>query len=144
MKKRLKRLVRSNIKQDIMDYLSTEDGAYFGDLVMNMDESQIDILEHLIQLKKKGLIYKDTKGGRFRINKEYQTKQNSDSKKKDGKKSPKKGKGKKKKDGPSVIDEMNEFAKNTRERVTKKDNEISINKQVPEEQKVSNQKKKKK
>lgn len=145
MKKKLKKLTGKKIKNDIMDYLATEDGAFFGDLVMNMDENKITILEHLIKLKKKGLIYKDDGGGMFRINEE-KAKRSSGTKKKTKKKTSrskeKKETGKKQKH--QLVEEMNEFSKAMKEGQEDADNEIAINKQAPQEQKVKHQVKKRK
>ena len=133
MKKRqVRNILKNEVKKDILDFLMTEDGAYFGDLVMNMDQTQINILEHLIELKKMGWIYKDKGGGRFRINEEYCSKRKIH----DG--TGLKGREK------SIIDELNSFAEATRSKEGDADNEIAINKLAPGEQKVEQNKRKKK
>lgn len=133
-KKEIKNILKSEVKKDILDFLMTEDGAYYGDMVMSMDENQLTILEHLIELKKMGWIYKDTKGGRFRINEQYFIKRNTPSKE---------GKPLSKRDW-TIIDELNHFSETTRAKEKDVDNEISINKLSPGEQKVKVKKSKEK
>jgi DNA-binding transcriptional ArsR family regulator len=133
-KKEIKNIFKSEVKKDILDFLMTEDGAYFGDLVMNMEENQLTILEHLIELKKMGWIYKDTEGGRFRINDEYFAKRKAPLK--EGKRLSSRER--------TIIDELNQFSETTRAKEKEVDNEISINKLSPGEQKVEGKKSRKK
>ena len=114
-------------KQEILDFLQTQNGAYYGDLVMELDSDTLTILEHLIELKKMGMVYKDHRGGKFRIREDLYKKR---------RRSPKALKEDKYGEW-EVVEEMNQFSKKTRRQVKKADNEISINKQIPGEQQVS-------
>jgi DNA-binding transcriptional ArsR family regulator len=134
-KKKIKNMLKNPVKKDIMDFLLTENGAYFGDLVMNMDESQLVILEHLIELKKMGWIYKDDSGGRFRINEDYFLKMSTGEKRKRSNKPVQEW---------TIVDELNHFAESTRARELQVDNEISLNKRSPREQKIDKHNSKKK
>lgn len=119
-------------KQEILDFLQTRDGAYYGDLVMELDSDTLTILEHLIELKKMGMVYKDHRGGKFRIREDQHIKR---------RRSP--ASLKEDKYGEwEVVEEMNQFSTKTRKQVKKVDNEISLNKQVPGEQQVSHVSKK--
>ena len=114
-------------KHEILDFLQTSNGAYYGDLVMELDRDTLTILEHLIELKKMGMVYKDHRGGKFRIREDQHIKRRR----------PPKALEEDKYGEWEVVEEMNQFSKKTRRSVKKVDNEISINKQVPGEQKVN-------
>jgi DNA-binding transcriptional ArsR family regulator len=133
-KRNIKRILKSPVKKEILEFLMTENGAFYGDLVMKMTENQLTILEHLIELKRLGYIYKEERGGRFRINDDYFVKR-IDSK----------GKVFKNEEGGewTIIDEINAFSAAMRSRENKIDNEISINKLVTREQKIGKNKEKK-
>lgn len=133
-KKNIRKILKNPVKKEILDYLLTEDGAYYGDLVMSLDENQLTILENLIELKRMGWIYKDTDGGRFRLNEEYFSKR-TDPEKQFGSDSERLT--------WTVVDEMNSFAEKTNPKPdeAEADNEINIDKKAPKAQKVNQNKK---
>lgn len=55
------------INKEILEFLETSHGAYFGNLVMELNEDTLTLLEHLIELKRQGLVYKDSDGGKFKL-----------------------------------------------------------------------------
>lgn len=59
---------KDDIKKEILAFLNSEDGAYFGNMVMELNEDALTLLEHLIELKRQGLVYKDSDGGKFKLN----------------------------------------------------------------------------
>jgi len=130
-------------KKSILEFLSTHQGAFYGDLVMGLDEDTLTILENLIALKKMGLVYKDDDGGRFRINEDYDIKRTAGT----GKASrPARRKKPTAAADPAetrnaLIREMNEYSEDMHEKNKKKDQaEPTINKQVPREQRVKRKK----
>lgn len=119
----MKSKVRKKIDQKILEFLKSSDGAYYGNLIMELDEDTLTILEQLISLKKQGLVYKDNDGGKFRVKNKPELK-------------PEESPGEDKNKERDVVSEMNSFSDSTHKRQKKIDNEISINKQIPNEQKV--------
>ncbi|MCB2220417.1 MAG: hypothetical protein KQI35_08485 [Bacteroidetes bacterium] len=56
------------IKKEILEYLDREeDGAFYGDIVMNLNRPKYTVLKHILELKEAGLVEKDSDGGRFNI-----------------------------------------------------------------------------
>lgn len=123
---KIKNIPGNKIKKEILEFLDSEDGAFYGNLVMELDEDTLTILEHLIELKKMGLVYKDHRGGKFRINDDFNIKR-----------MPSKKSRREDKEGEwEVVEEINQFSKATRKRTKKADNNTSLNKPTPGEQKV--------
>jgi DNA-binding transcriptional ArsR family regulator len=58
---------KDDVKKEILAFLNSEDGAYFGNLVMELNEDALTLLEHLIELKRQGMVYKDNDGGKFKL-----------------------------------------------------------------------------
>ncbi|MDT8393262.1 MAG: hypothetical protein RQ761_05435 [Bacteroidales bacterium] len=114
---------RKKINKKIIEFLKSTNGAYYGNLIMELDEDTLSILEQLISLKKQGLVYKDNDGGKFRVKNSHKLKSEETQ-------------GEDKNAEWDVVDEMNSFSKSAHKKEKKIDNEISINKQVPNEQKV--------
>ena len=63
----MSRKKKDDIKKDILAFLNSEDGAYYGNMVMELNEDALTLLEHLIELKRQGLVYKDKDGGKFKL-----------------------------------------------------------------------------
>lgn len=116
-------MIDNNLNRKIIEFIMKEDGAFYGNLVMELDEDPQTILEHLIHLKKKGLVFKDLDGGKFRLSGDAAPGTEHASGEGAGEKW-------------DIVDEINRFSEKTYRRDAKVDNEISINKQVPGEQKV--------
>ena len=55
------------VKRKIIKMLRKEDGAFFGEIVMNLKKSQGKTLYHLLDLKSRGIIYKDSDGGKYKL-----------------------------------------------------------------------------
>lgn len=125
----MKSKVRKKIDKKILEFLKSSDGAYYGNLIMELDEDTLTILEQLISLKKQGLVYKDNDGGKFRVKKNLKQKSEEVT-------------GEDKNAEWDVVGEMNSFSDSAHKREKKIDNEISINKLIPNEQKVKPKKSK--
>ena len=63
----MKANIQNNVVRKIMEILHSQDGAFYGNLVMKIDEDKQTVLEHLIHMKQQGMIFKDSDGGKFRI-----------------------------------------------------------------------------
>jgi DNA-binding IclR family transcriptional regulator len=55
------------VEKEILDYIEKNDGVFFGGIAQRLRLPNKEILQHLLDLKSKGLIYKDKDGGRFKI-----------------------------------------------------------------------------
>jgi DNA-binding IclR family transcriptional regulator len=55
------------IKKEILEVIEKNKGAYYGHLVREIRQPQSQILEHLLELKAEGLVYKDNDGGQFKM-----------------------------------------------------------------------------
>lgn len=68
MIQKTKELLMHPIKKEILEYLDREeDGAFYGDIVMNLNRPKYTVLKHILELKEAGLVEKDSDGGRFNI-----------------------------------------------------------------------------
>lgn len=59
----------TKIKRDILHYLKTHNGAYFGDIVQHLDYSANKLMKTIIALKQKGKVFKDNNGGQYKLTK---------------------------------------------------------------------------
>ena len=55
------------IKRDILKYIKTNNGAYYGDIVEHLDYPAYKLMRTIISLKKQGKVFKDNDGGQFKI-----------------------------------------------------------------------------
>ena len=60
------RITNRKIKKDILSFLKTNNGAFYGDLIEHLDYSAQEIVANLMALKQKGRVFKDDDGGRFK------------------------------------------------------------------------------
>jgi DNA-binding transcriptional ArsR family regulator len=67
MIKKTKGLFLHPVKKEILEQLEKTNSAFYGDIVMELDHPQNEILKHLIELKENGFVYKGGKGGKFHI-----------------------------------------------------------------------------
>lgn len=120
-KKEINRIFRNPIKRQIIELLVLDDGAYFGDLVRQINGSHPVILEHLMELKQMGWVYKDNEGGKFRITADGHTENE------DGLDFPIRD---------DIIEEINRFSEETRKNNKQSGQDTSLNKLTPNEQRV--------
>lgn len=57
----------NSVKKEILECIETPNGAYYGDIVRKLSHPSDVILTHLMELKEKGFIAKDSNGGRFKL-----------------------------------------------------------------------------
>jgi DNA-binding IclR family transcriptional regulator len=55
------------IKKEIIEVIEKNEGAFYGFLVKEIRQPREEILKHLLDLKAKGLVYKDNDGGQFKM-----------------------------------------------------------------------------
>jgi DNA-binding transcriptional ArsR family regulator len=120
-KKEINRIFRNRIKRQIIELLVLDDGAYFGDLVRRINGSHPVILEHLMELKQMGWIYKDNEGGRFRISGDIPLEEGADNASSATE---------------AIIEEINRFSGMTRQKNKPSGQDTSLNKLTPNEQRV--------
>ncbi|MCF8378236.1 MAG: ArsR family transcriptional regulator [Bacteroidales bacterium] len=56
------------IKKEILEVLKNEKGAFYGDIVMELNYPKYRVLKHLMKLKNSGEVFKDDDGGKFYLN----------------------------------------------------------------------------
>jgi hypothetical protein len=56
-----------SIKKEILDVIEKNEGAFYGLLVQEINQPQEQILKHLMDLKAKGIVFKDNNGGQFKM-----------------------------------------------------------------------------
>jgi predicted transcriptional regulator len=59
--------ISNQLKKEILDCIKKKEGAFFGDIVKQLDYSAYTIMRNLIDLKKRGLVFKDNDGGQFKL-----------------------------------------------------------------------------
>ncbi len=57
------------IKKDILNYIKTNDGAYYGDIAKHLDYPAYKLMRTIITLKQQGKVFKDDNGGQFKLTK---------------------------------------------------------------------------
>lgn len=60
-------LFTKQIKTDLLNYIKTNNGAYFGDIVEHLDYPAYKLMRTIIALKQKGKVFKDNNGGQFKL-----------------------------------------------------------------------------
>lgn len=59
--------MKNSIKKEILDVIEKNEGAFYGLLVKEINQPQNEILKHLMDLKAKGVVFKDNNGGQFKL-----------------------------------------------------------------------------
>lgn len=59
-------LFKNQVKREILEYVSENEGVFFGDIVKHFDYPANTVLRNLIQLKNQGFVVKDLNGGKFK------------------------------------------------------------------------------
>lgn len=55
------------IKKDILNYINTNNGAYYGDIVEQLNYPANKLMRTIISLKQQSKIFKDNNGGQFKL-----------------------------------------------------------------------------
>ena len=67
-----KNLMMKQTEKDILEYIEKSNGDFFGGIARRFRIPNKIILECLMDLKSRGLIYKDKDGGRFKMQRQGQ------------------------------------------------------------------------
>jgi DNA-binding transcriptional ArsR family regulator len=67
MIKKTKELFLHPVKKEIIQNLQNSEGAFYGDIVMDLKYPKYTVLKHLMELKENGYVYKDDDGGKFYV-----------------------------------------------------------------------------
>ncbi len=55
------------VKKRIIKVIKDREGAFFGEILMQLQKSEGMTLHHLLDLKSRGIIYNDNDGGKFKL-----------------------------------------------------------------------------
>lgn len=69
LKQKQKEIFMHSVKKDILNVIDDNKGAFFGKIVMRLKYPSRVVLKHLMDLKSKGIVYKDNDGGRYKTGK---------------------------------------------------------------------------
>jgi len=57
----------NQIKRDILNYIKTNNGAHYGDIIEQLDYPANKLMRTIISLKQQRKVFKDNNGGQFKL-----------------------------------------------------------------------------